>query len=131
MSAIEEKCIKRNQMEKCIKWKREQKNISIILFFKFELPLVKFDLISSFRAIIIMSATKYLNKLQHFEKYLEKSFSMQNSSKSFPTSHEPCFSVNYNFIIVIPKQKWYLLLTFFSQVIVLMFFKKRYHLQHS
>ena len=68
-------------------------------------PVVKFDLISSFRAIIIMCATKYLNKLQHFAKYLEKSFSMQNSSKSFPTLHEPCFSVNYNFIIVIPKQK--------------------------
>ena len=38
MSAIEEKCIKRNQMEKCIKWKREQNNISLILFFKFDLP---------------------------------------------------------------------------------------------
>ena len=38
MNATEEKCIERNQMEKCIKWKREQKNISIILFFKFDLP---------------------------------------------------------------------------------------------
>ena len=51
-------------------------------------PVVKFNMISSFRAITVMCATKYLNKLQHFAKYLEKLFSMQNSSKSFPSSQK-------------------------------------------
>ena len=39
---------------------------------------------ASFREIIIMCKTKYLNnKLRHFAKYLAKSFLMQNNSKSF------------------------------------------------
>ena len=52
-----------------------------------------------------------------FAKYLGTSFSMQSNSKSF------CFSVNYNFIVVMPRQKY--LLTFFSQVIALNVFLKK------
>ena len=39
-----------------------------------------------------------------------------------------CFSVNYNFIIVMPEQKWYFCLTFYSQVIVLNVFLKKFFL---
>ena len=37
----------------------------------------------SFREIIIMWETKYLNKLRNFAKYFAKSFSMQNNSERF------------------------------------------------
>ena len=40
-----------------------------------------------------------ISKLKYFVKNFGTSFSMQRNSKSF------CFSVNYNFIIVMPKQK--------------------------
>ena len=51
-----------------------------------------------------MCETKYLNKLQHFAKLLAKPFSTQNNSKSFSSVWEWCFSVNYNFtIIIIPE----------------------------
>ena len=49
-----------------------------------------------------MCETKYLNKLQHFAKYLTKSFLMQNNSKSF-SPVKWCFDVNYSSIIAIPE----------------------------
>ena len=50
---------------------------------------------------------------------------MQNISlESFSSLQKRYFNVNYNFIIVIPEKRWYLLLTFFSQVIVLKVFLK-------
>ena len=52
-----------------------------------------------------MCERKYLNKLQHLEKYLAKPLPMQNSSKSFPSVLKQCFSGNYKFIIVIRKPK--------------------------
>ena len=36
---------------------------------------------ASFQEIIIVYETKYLNKLQHFAKYLAKSLAMQNNLK--------------------------------------------------
>ena len=57
-----------------------------------------------------------ISRDHYFAKYLVTSFSMQSNSKSF------CFSVNYNFIVVMPGQKY--LLTFFSQVIALNVFLK-------
>ena len=39
-----------------------------------------------------------------------------------------CFSVNYNFIFVMPEQKWYFCQTFYSQVIVLNVFLKKFFL---
>ena len=41
--------------------------------------------------------------MQHFAKYLAKSFSMQNNLTSFSIRAEVCFSVNYNFTFVIPE----------------------------
>ena len=76
--------------------------------------------IVSFWGIIVMCDTKYLNKynkLWHFAKYLGKSFSVENNlPKSFSSLWKWCF--NFNFIIVIPKEKYYFL-TFFSPVIIL------------
>ena len=40
--------------------------------------------------------------LQNFAKYLAKSFSVQPYSKSF-LSVKKCFSINYNFIFVVPE----------------------------
>ena len=40
-----------------------------------------------------------ISKLQYFVKKFGTSFLMQRNSKSF------CFSVNYNFITVMPEQK--------------------------
>ena len=48
---------------------------------------------------------------------------MQNNSKC-SCIQKQCFSFNYNFIIVIPKQKEHLHLTFFSKVTVANIFKK-------
>ena len=50
-----------------------------------------------------MCETKYLNKLQHYPKYLAKSFLIQINSKRFSPIWKWCFNVNYNFIIVIPE----------------------------
>ena len=55
----------------------------------------------SFRKIIIVCETKYLNKLRHFAKCLAKSFLMQNNFKKI-IRIEMCFCVNYYFIIKIP-----------------------------
>ena len=67
-----------------------------------------------------MSETKYLNKLGHFAKYLVKSFSMPYNSKSLLFVWKPGFSVNFDFITVLPELK-YFLLRFFSVVIVIIF----------
>ena len=55
-----------------------------------------------------MCDTKYLNKynkLQHFAKYLGKSFLMENNPpKSFSSLQKQSFNINYNFVIAIPKE---------------------------
>ena len=49
---------------------------------------------------------------------------MQNDSKSFSYAQKWCVGVDYNFIIVLPKEKYYLLLTFYSQDTVFSIFWK-------
>ena len=65
---------------------------------------------------------KTIVKLQNFAKYLAKSFSVQPYSKSF-LSVEKCFSINYNFIFVLPET-WVKIISsnFLAQVIVLNIF---------
>ena len=71
-----------------------------------------------------MCDRKYLNKLRHCAKYLGKSVPMQSNSKNLSSVQKRFFRVNYNFIIVMLKQKYLLLLTVLSQVIFLIFLKK-------
>ena len=48
------------------------------------------------------------NKFQNFAKYLAKSFSIQNNSKSFSSVKKCVLGVNYNFIITHFKKCYHL-----------------------
>ena len=67
------------------RWKRKQKNISKNIS---SYPRISHNRILwyrnvSFQRITAMCEAKYFNKLEHFVKYLSKSFFLQNNSKNF------------------------------------------------
>ena len=49
---------------------------------------------------ITMCETKYLNKLQHFSKYLTNTFLVQYNLRSFSPAQK-CFSVKFDFVTLL------------------------------